>query len=151
MTKLIFAAAASLLVSPVFADGHAASGDAEAGARQFERQCVACHVVRDDEGVVLAGRSARTGPNLFGLAGRQLGSVVGYRYSDSIVDLGEQGQGWTEEAFVAYVQDPTGWLREALDDNRARGKMAYRVREVEDAINIYAYLATFGDVDAASE
>jgi len=55
--------------------------------------------------------------------------VDGFRYGDSIVELGETGVVWTEEAFVGYVQDPTGWLREALDNNRARGKMAYRVRE----------------------
>ena len=153
MTKFIFAAAAALLAGPAFADGHAATGDAEAGARQFDRQCVACHVIANAEGEVLAGRTARTGPNLFALAGRQLGSQEDFRYSDSIVSLGEQGQGWTEEAFVAYVQDPTGWLREVLDDNRARGKMAYRVRDDEDAVNIYAYIATFGTVDdeAASE
>jgi len=54
------------------------------------------------------------------------------------------GTVWTEEAFVGYVQDPTGWLRETLDNNRARGKMAYRVRDEGEAINIYAYLATFG-------
>jgi cytochrome c len=50
---------------------------------------------------------------------------------------------WTEENFVGYVQDPTGWLREKLDNRRARGKMAYQVRAEEDAINLYAYLATF--------
>lgn len=144
MTKFIYAAAAALLATPVFADGHAATGDAAAGEEQFNRQCVACHIVADADGNVLAGRNARTGPNLYGLAGRTLGSVEDFRYGDSIVELGEMGTVWTEEAFVAYVQDPTGWLRETLDNNRARGKMAYRVRAEEEAINIYAYLATFG-------
>jgi cytochrome c len=144
MTKFIYAAAAALLATPVFADGHAATGDAAAGEEQFNRQCVACHIVADADGEVLAGRNARTGPNLYGLAGRQLGTVEGFRYGDSIVELGETGQVWTEEAFVGYVQDPTGWLREALDNRRARGKMAYRVRGEDEAINIYAYLATFG-------
>ena len=45
MTKFIFAAATALLAGPVFADGHAATGDAEAGERQFDRQCIACHVI----------------------------------------------------------------------------------------------------------
>lgn len=146
MTKVIYAAAL-LLASPALADGHAATGDADAGEQQFNRQCVACHIVANADGEVLAGRSARTGPNLFGIAGRQIGSVPDFRYSDSIVELGESdgGTAWTEEAFVGYVQDPTGWLRETLDDNRARGKMAYRVREEQDAINIYAFLASLGD------
>ncbi len=144
MTKFIYAAAAALLAGPAFADGHAATGDAAAGEEQFNRQCVACHIVADADGEVLAGRNARTGPNLYGVAGRSLGTVDGFRYGDSIVELGETGVVWTEEAFVGYVQDPTGWLREALDNNRARGKMAYRVRDTDEATNIYAYLATFG-------
>jgi len=151
MSKFIYAAAFTLLAAPAFADGHAATGDAEAGEQQFDRQCVACHVVADADGEVLAGRNARTGPNLYGLAGRQLGVIDGFRYSDAIVELGEAGTVWDEGAFVGYVQDPTGWLRGALDNNRARGKMAYRVRDAQDAIDIYAYLATFGAIAAEAE
>jgi len=143
MTKFIYAAAAALLATPVFADGHAATGDAAAGEEQFNRQCVACHVVADADGNVLAGRNARTGPNLYGVAGRTLGAVEGFRYGDGIVELGEMGTVWTEETFVGYVQDPTPWLREALDNNRVRGKMAYKVRDEAEAVDIYAYLATF--------
>jgi len=146
MTKFIYAAAAALLASPAFADV-TATGDAAAGEEQFNRQCVACHIVADADGEVLAGRNARTGPNLYGVAGRQLGVVEDFRYGDPIVELGETGAVWTEEAFVGYVQDPTGWLREQLDDNRARGKMAYRVRDAEEATNIYAYLSTFAPAE----
>ena len=144
MSKFFLAAATALLTTPAFADGHSATGDAEAGEQQFNRQCVACHVVADAGGEVLAGRNARTGPNLFAVAGRQLGSVEGFRYGDSVVELGESGAAWTEEAFVGYVQDPTSWLREALENDRARGKMAYRVRNEQDALDMFAYLATFG-------
>ncbi len=143
MKTLKIAAALSVLAAPAFADGHAATGDAAAGEEQFNRQCVACHVVMDDAGEILAGRNAKTGPNLYGLAGRQLGTVEGFRYGDSIVELGETGVIWTEETFVGYVQDPTDWLREALDNRRARGKMAYQVRKEEEAIDLYAFLATF--------
>jgi cytochrome c len=149
MTKFIYAAAAVLLAAPAFADGHAATGDAAAGEEQFNRQCVACHVVVDADGEILAGRNARTGPNLYGVAGRQLGTYEDFRYGDSIVELGETGQVWTEEAFVGYVQDPTAWLREALDNNRARGKMAYRVRDEAEAVDIFAYLATFSAEEGA--
>lgn len=143
MSKFILAAVTALLSTPVFADGHTATGDAEAGEQQFNRQCVACHVVADADGEVLAGRNARTGPNLYGIAGRQLGAVNGFRYGDAIVELGEGGTVWTEEAFANYVQDPTSWLREALENDRARGKMAYRVRNEQDALDMYAFLATF--------
>lgn len=144
MKILAYASAMTLLAAPAFAGGHA-SGDAAAGEEAFNRQCVACHVVVDEEGNKLAGRNARTGPNLYALAGRQAGTVEDFRYGKSIVKAGaEAGLMWSEEAFVAYVQDPTGYLREVLDDKKARGKMAYKVRKEEDAANLYAYLATFG-------
>ena len=47
---------------------------------------------------------------------------------------------WDEANFVGYTMDPTGWLRETLDNRRARGKMAFQVRAEEDALNLYAYL-----------
>jgi len=144
MTRHSFAALASLLVLPAMAHAQDASGDPVAGEQQFNRQCVACHVVADPDGTVLAGRSARTGPNLYGITGAVLGSVDGFNYGDPIVQLGEAGEVWTEESLVAYLQDSTGWLREATGDSRARSKMSYRVRSEGEAIDIYAYLATFG-------
>lgn len=145
MKTFNIAAALTLLAAPAFADGHAATGDAAAGEEQFNRQCVSCHVVADASGNVLAGRASKTGPNLYGVAGAQPGVVEGYRYGNSIVELGEAGAVWTEETFTAYIMDPTGYLREALDDRRARGKMSYRVRDQTEAVDIYAYLATFGE------
>jgi len=146
MKKFTYAAAFAVLAAPGFADGHASTqGDAAAGEEQFNRQCVACHVVADASGEVLAGRNARTGPNLFGVAGRVPGAIEGFRYSDAVIALGETGTLWTEETFVGYVQDPTGWLRETLDDRRARGKMAYQVRDEGQAFDLYAYLAIFAE------
>ena len=145
MKTFNFAAALSLLAAPAFADGHAASGDAAAGEEQFNRQCVSCHVVADASGNVLAGRAARTGPNLFGVAGATPGAVDGFRYGNSIVEYGETGAVWGEENFVTWVMDPTGFVREALGDNRARAKMSYKVRDEGDATNIYAFLASLSE------
>ncbi|WP_208352221.1 c-type cytochrome [Pseudaestuariivita rosea] len=143
--KWIAFAAATLLAGPVFADAHggmaAPTGDAEAGEAAF-RQCVACHIVQNEEGETLAGRRAQAGPNLYQVSGRTAGSVEGFRYSSAMTAAGEQGLVWDEEAFVAYVQDPTGYLREVLDDSSARGSMAFRVRREEDAVNLYAYLVS---------
>ena len=145
MKRFTIAAAFAVLSVPAFADGHASSqGDPAAGEEQFNRQCVACHVVADASGEVLAGRNARTGPNLFAVAGRTIGSIEGFRYSDALIELGEADTTWTEADFVAYVQDPTGWLREKLNNRRARGKMAYQVRQESQAYDLYAYLSTFG-------
>ena len=140
LRKLVASAAfASLLAAPAFAQD--ASGDPAAGEEAFS-QCVSCHVVVNEAGETLAGRNSRTGPNLYGVPGRTVGSDADFRYGDGIVKANEMGLEWTEENFVAYVQDPTGWLREATDDNRARGKMSYRVRDEADAVNLYAYLAS---------
>lgn len=134
LTALAFAA-------PVFAESHS-MGDAEAGADAFS-QCQTCHVVVDDEGNTLAGKTAKTGPNLYGVVGRQAGTVEDFRYGKSLVEAGEAGLVWDEENMVAFLKDPKEFLREYLDDDKARSKMSFKVRKDEDAINLAAFLATF--------
>jgi cytochrome c len=147
MKNFTIAAALAVLAVPAFAqDLTPTLGDAANGEEQFNRQCVACHIVADADGNVLAGRNSRTGPNQYGLIGRVLGSTEDFKYSDGLVALGEAGEVWNEANFVGYVQDPTGWIREKLEDRRARGKMAYQVRAEQDAYDLYAYLATFSDM-----
>lgn len=131
-------AIAGLMAAPALADGHA---DVEAGLSAF-KQCQACHVVQDGDGNTLAGRNGKTGPNLYGVIGRAAGSVEGFRYRKSIVEAGEKGLVWDTDNIVAYVQDPTGFLREFLDDSKARSGMSFRVRKEEDAVNLAAFLAT---------
>ncbi len=142
----VLAAAATLLATPVLADGHI-TGDAEAGERAF-RQCISCHVVVDAEGETLAGRNARTGPNLWGIDGRMIGNVEDFRYGNGLTALMESEMVWDEASFVAYVQDPTGWIREVAGDDSLRGAMSFRVRSEEDALNLYAYLASLGGPEA---
>lgn len=143
--KLKFAAAAlAFAAAPAFAQDAPVTditptGDAAAGEAAF-RQCATCHVVENPAGEVLAGRASRTGPNLYGVVGRVSGKVPGFRYSNSLVEAGEKGKVYDEETFVAYVLDPTNFLREFLQDNSARGNMTFKVRKEEDAHNIFAYL-----------
>lgn len=143
MKILVPSAALALLAMPVFAESHV-TGDRAAGETAFARQCVVCHVVENEAGETLAGRMAKIGPNLYGVAMRKLGTYPGFRYSDSMVKTGEAGIVWNEENFVGYVQDPTGWLRAKLDDPKARAKMTFKVRKKEDAQNIYAFLESIG-------
>ena len=140
--KHLFASAmtATLLATPLWAAGHA-SGDAEAGEDIF-RQCKACHAITDADGEDIQ-RGGKTGPNLWGVPGRVAGSDEGFkRYKDSIVEAGEAGLEWNEEDFVKYVQDPAAFLKEYLDDSGARSGMAFKLRDEEDALNIWAYLAS---------
>lgn len=126
--------------APVFAGGHA-SGDAAAGEGDF-RQCRSCHSITDADGNDIV-RGGATGPNLWGLPGRVAGSDEDFsRYGDSLVAAGEAGLAWDEESFVAYVQDPGGYLKEYLDDGSARAMMSFRVRSEEDAANLWAYIAS---------
>lgn len=142
-TKALSIAVLALAAAPAFAQDSKTSGDPAAGEKVFN-QCQACHVIKNDEGETLAGRSGRTGPNLFDLEGRQAGTVEDYRYSNALVEAGEAGLEWNEEDFVAYVQDPTGFLRKFLDDQGARGKMSLKLRSEEDAANVWAYITSLG-------
>ena len=144
MFRSLAIVAATALAAPAFADGHAAdltaTGDVAEGETAF-RQCVSCHVVVDDAGETLAGRNAKTGPNLYGIIGGGFGKVEDFRYSDINQAAAEMDLVINEEVFVAYVQDPTAYLREVTGDN-GRSKMTYKVRKEEDAVNLYAYLAS---------
>jgi cytochrome c len=132
--KLMIATAAMMLAG----SGAAFAQDVEAGEREFNK-CKSCHMIVADDGTQIV-RGGRTGPNLYNIIGRQAGSVEDFRYGDALVAAGEAGLVWDEESFVAYVQDPRGYLREYLDDPSARSKMSYRLRSgMED---VYAYLAS---------
>jgi len=146
MIRHLTAAALLLAAGPAFADSHAdltATGDAAEGEKAF-RQCQTCHVVVDADGETLAGRAAKTGPNLYGVVGRTAGTVEDFSYSDLIVAAGEAGLVYDEASFVAYTMDPTPHLREVSGED-GRGKMTYKVRKEEDAVNLYAFLAQFSD------
>lgn len=135
--RALILAAATILFAPM---AMAQDGDATLGAVLFDRQCVSCHVIADDDGAVLAGRNAQTGPNLYGVTLRGVAQAPDYRYGEALAAVGINGAAWSQDAFIAYVQDPTDWLRARLEDRRARSKMAFKVRSADDALHIFAYL-----------
>ncbi len=113
------------------------------GPPQSFRGCVACHVIRSPDGVLIAGNNGRTGPNLYGIFGAPAASVAGFRYRSGLEKVGEEGLVWDQETLVAYLQDPTGFLREQLDDPNVRSAMVFRVRDPGEAEELAAYLAEF--------
>ena len=140
--KLMIATAATALTlaGAAFAESHAGSGDAEAGAKEFNK-CKSCHMIVADDGTEIV-KGGRTGPNLYGIIGRQAGTVEDFRYGDSLVAAGEAGLVWDEATFVEYVQDPKKFLATYLEDNGARSKMSFRLRKgMED---VYSYLVSVG-------
>ena len=145
--KLVLTAAALALVSglPAFA-----AGDAEAGAKVFNK-CQTCHVVVNEAGETLAGKNAKTGPNLYGVIGRVAGSYEGFKYGAGIELLTAAGYVWTEEDVAIYVQNPTKFLDERTSDPKAKSKMAFKLANETDAANVAAFLATFATpVDPAA-
>lgn len=129
-------------IAAMIAAGSAQAGDAEAGKKLFEQRCRACHMIQADDGTPIQ-KGGKTGPNLYAVIGRTAGSEEGYRYKDSVVEAGQKGLVWDEASFTAYVQDPTAFLKEYLDDGGARSGMTFKLRE--GAEDVYAYLASVGE------
>ena len=95
-------------------------------------------IVNDSGKTIVKG--GRNGPNLFGILGRTVGSIDGFKYGKSLATLGKSGFVWSEAEFVAYVTDPKKYLVDKLDDKKARSKMSYKLKNEADALNIWAYL-----------
>jgi cytochrome c len=141
-SKFALAAAATLLSAGI-AYAQETTGDPAAGEAAF-RQCAACHNVVNDAGDVLAGRpNMRTGPNLYGQMGHIFGDIEDFRWSPGLQALNEAGIEITEENFVAYIQDPTAFIREQTGDDSLRGAMAaQRLRGDTAGADLYAYLVS---------
>ncbi len=115
----------------------ASAQDAAAGENAF-RSCKSCHSISNGDEVIVRG--GRSGPNLYGVIGRQAGSVEGFRYSGSLVAAGEAGLVWDEAMLAEFITNPTGYLRTYLDDSGARSKMSFKARS--GAADLAAYLAS---------
>ena len=145
-TKLTaLAVMSSVLAAPAFA-----AGDAEAGAKVFNK-CQTCHVVANEAGEVLAGKNAKTGPNLYGVIGRTAGTYPEFKYGDGIVALGATGFAWTEADLTVYVQDPTKFLDDKLGDKKIKSKMMFKLKNETEAADVAAFLATFSAAPAEGE
>lgn len=133
----------ALLATPIAAFAQTdLVGDATKGEANF-KQCQTCHVVADGAGNVLAGKVAKTGPNLYGLFGRTAGTYPDFKYGEDMIAAGAAGLVWDQATFIDYVQDPSGFLKVRLDDKGAKGKMQFKVKNAQIAADLYAYLATF--------
>ncbi|WP_209835180.1 cytochrome C [Ruegeria sp. HKCCE3926] len=133
MNRILATAIMGLLALPAYAEG-----DAEAGKKTFNK-CKSCHMIADPAGEVIV-KGGKTGPNLYGIAGRTAGTVEGFKYGDSIVAAGEKGLVWDETTFVEYAQDPKAFLKTYLDDTSAKSKMTFKLKKGGE--DVYAYIAS---------
>ncbi len=129
----------AILIAAALAAGAAQAQDAAMGEKVFAR-CKACHEIASPEGPVVRG--GRTGPNLYGVIGRTAGTADFPRYGDSLKAAGEKGLVWSEETLAAYVQDPTAFLKDYLNDNGARSMMTFKLPR--GGADVAAFLATHG-------
>ncbi len=146
MKFVLAAAATALLSTQALAD--APTGDAAAGEKAFKK-CVACHVVKNDAGETLAGKSAKTGPNLYGIAGAPIGQQD-FKYSKVAMAAAEAGAVMTEDNFVAYLADPSAYLSEVAGE-KGRSKMSLKVRKEQDARDVFAFLYSLQPAPEAEE
>ncbi|GAA6206769.1 cytochrome c2 [Cognatishimia sp. WU-CL00825] len=128
-----------LAVVPFFA-GAALAGDAALGEKNFKR-CKSCHAITADDGTKIM-KGGKTGPNLFGVIGRTVGSEEGFNYSASMQAAAAAGLVWDEENLAAFVLDPKGWLKEVLSDPSAKSKMTLKLKKGGD--DVAAFLASAG-------
>lgn len=135
MNRVLATVIAGLLAAPAFAEG-----DAAAGEKEFNK-CKSCHMIVAEDGTEIV-KGGKTGPNLWGIVGRTAGTYPDFRYGDGIVAAGEKGLVWDEATFVAYVADPRAYLREYLDDSKARSNMTFKL--AKGAEDVWAYLVSVG-------
>ncbi len=101
----------------------------EAGESTF-RQCRSCHQVGE-------GARNAAGPMLNGIYNAQAGTREDFRYSPALVEAGEGGTVWTDEALTAFLLDPRGYI--------SGNRMAFRgVRDEADIPGLIAYLRSEG-------
>ena len=134
--KLVFSGL--ILTTTLLACAPSFAGDAKAGADVFKK-CKACHAIIGTDGTEIQ-KGGKIGPNLFGVIGRQIGTLEGFKYGDGIIATGADGTKWDEAMLAAYVVDPTAFLAKKTGDAAAKSKMAFKLPK--GAEDVAAYLAS---------
>jgi cytochrome c len=96
--RVVLSAAVIWFASAATASAAPGVGDAQAGREAFA-VCGACHTVAP-------GGAALIGPNLWGIVGREIGSMPGFDYS---AELKSVGGTWTPERLDRFLTNPTAF------------------------------------------
>nr|2BGV_X Chain X, CYTOCHROME C-550 [Paracoccus versutus] len=123
-------------------------GDAAKGEKEFNK-CKACHMVQAPDGTDIV-KGGKTGPNLYGVVGRKIASVEGFKYGDGILEVAEKNPDmvWSEADLIEYVTDPKPWLVEKTGDSAAKTKMTFKLGK--NQADVVAFLAQHSP-DAGAE
>ncbi|APX89513.1 cytochrome c family protein [Brevirhabdus pacifica] len=102
-----------------------AAADPGKGERVFSK-CKACHKLEDG--------ANGTGPHLYGVVDREVGSVPGFSYSGALKAVADV---WSPEHLDGFLKNPKGYAPGT--------KMGFSgLKDVEDRANLIAYLGTIG-------
>lgn len=103
-----------------------AAADVGKGAKAFKK-CSACHKIE-------AGVNS-TGPSLYGIVGRAVGSEAGFGYSAAMAALGGD---WTPDRLDAFLAKPSGFV--------SGTSMSFSgLKKLDDRVNLIAYLDSLDD------
>ena len=121
--RLFHAASVAAILAVPAAVAHA-EGDAAHGKQIFET-CGICHSNQPGQ--------VKLGPSLFGIVGRQAGSMPGFRYTPGVQKLSGDVT-WTPEQIFKWLADPS---------KMAPGTaMSFNLPGEKDRADVIAYLAT---------
>ena len=109
-----------------------APGDLIRG-EELAQSCLGCHQVGPDA-------KNFVGPVLSNVYGRQIGSYPGFGYSDGVKALGDDGRVWNEALLFGWLEGPSDFLREQLDDPSANSRMFFQLENAQDRADVIAYL-----------
>ena len=121
--------------APAFADP-----DAHEGEENFKK-CKSCHSITAPDGTEVQ-KGGKTGPNLWGVVGRVVGSAPDFKYGEGLLEVDAKGTVWDEAQIATYLADPTAWVKAAAADDAAKSKMSFKLTDAEAAADMAAYLAT---------
>lgn len=110
-----------------------AAADLTKGSEQAKK-CVQCHNF-EQGGAILQG------PPLYGVLGRDIAGVPGFKYSAGGGSLSEHEGAWTYENLNAFLERPKGFASGTIMNFAGLNS---RVSGQEDRMNLIAYLRTLG-------
>ena len=110
-----------------------AAADVAKGAEQ-SKKCVQCHHFEQ-------GGADGQGPHLYGVLGRDIASVAGFKYSTGGGSLSELEGEWTYEKLDHFIERPKGYASGTLMNFAGINS---RITGLTDRMNLIAYLRTLG-------